>query len=107
MSPKWFILIFSIFAVCALICNVMEGQSLGPSEQTVFQGVFEISLTTIFRPSWWSSIAQMMTWDYAIFKVPGTDTPNAWAFLKYVLFYPLSGATAVSFFLAIKSGGIF
>lgn len=114
MNPKWMFFLLVLFMLGSTIFGIAEQTYIGAQEQTVlekltFQEV-DINIVTIVPAvfNWFGAVGDVITWDYAVFKVPNTDPVeyNDWNILRYLLLWPLSAALLFTIIIAIWQGGI-
>ena len=105
MSPKWIILVVSIWVVLGLIGGVMEGAYMGHGEHSTLNRLVTsqvMSSTTLWGRisgvftdgDFWGALAKLITFDLAMFV-------GAWEIFKWILFFPLTVALVLTIALAI------
>lgn len=106
-SPKWFVGLFMIWMVAAIISTMTEMTWIGENETALFTtiqnlpifsgnaGFFDI-IATIFSLEAWAALGTIFIWDFAMFE-------GGYAIIRWVVLMPLSLALMVSFAVTILS----
>ena len=117
MPMKWTVGLVMAFMICSLICGVCEVASTETTDEVAIlykllqpqvpehSGI--VGSAGAFITVGWNYIQtfwEMLWWDYSFFMKPAAEGggPNEWAIIKYVIFWPLSVAAALSLILSLR-----
>ncbi len=104
MQTKWVVFFVMLYIFGTLFGTMMEASQFS-DQDTVMQEIndalqintWSVLGVTIPKPStaWVNVFSKGLLWDFKFFKNPD-GTPNDWALVKWVLFFPISIGMVVS-----------